>query len=174
MTRRIYIGVDVGKSGGIAAIDEDGALVGVWKMPAEDARIFDVLKAFTEIGSPRAVLEKVSASPQMGVTSAFSFGGHYRGLRMALVAACIPFDEVRPQIWQRDMDCLTGGDKNVTKRAAQILFPALKVTHAIADALLLAEYARIKGYLTAKQGPHKLPRETRRRGVPAATTPEEE
>ena len=40
------------------------------------------------------------------------------------------------------MDCLTGGDKNVTKRKAQSLFPWVKVTHAIADSMLLAEYCR--------------------------------
>ena len=34
------------------------------------------------------------------------------------------------------------GDKNVTKRRAQELFPGARVTHAVADALLLAEYCR--------------------------------
>lgn len=34
------------------------------------------------------------------------------------------------------------GDKNVTKAAAQRLFPDQKVVHATADAMLLAEYAR--------------------------------
>jgi len=43
------------------------------------------------------------------------------------------------------MGCLTKGDKNVSKRRAQELFPALKVTHAIADALLIAEFARRAG-----------------------------
>jgi len=37
---------------------------------------------------------------------------------------------------------MTGGDKNVSKRRAQELFPEIKITHAIADALLIAEYAR--------------------------------
>jgi hypothetical protein len=36
----------------------------------------------------------------------------------------------------------TKGDKNVSKRRAQELFPQLKVTHATADALLIAEYGR--------------------------------
>jgi hypothetical protein len=40
------------------------------------------------------------------------------------------------------MSCLTKGDKNVTKSRAQELFPEVKVTHAIADALLIAEYGR--------------------------------
>ena len=53
-----------------------------------------------------------------------------------------PFDRVLPQTWQGKMGCRTGGDKNISKAAAQRLFPKVTVTHAIADALLLAEYAR--------------------------------
>ena len=40
------------------------------------------------------------------------------------------------------MSWLSKGDKNVTKSRAQELFPELKITHAIADALLIAEYGR--------------------------------
>jgi hypothetical protein len=53
-----------------------------------------------------------------------------------------PFEEVSPQKWQKAMGCMTKGDKNVSKAKAQQLFPQLKITHAIADALLIAEYAR--------------------------------
>jgi hypothetical protein len=42
---------------------------------------------------------------------------------------------------------LSKGDKNVTKRKAQELFPSLKITHATADALLIAEYLRRKNEL---------------------------
>jgi len=59
---------------------------------------------------------------------------------MALTAAGIPFERVRPQVWQKELSCLTGGDKNVSKRRAQELFPHLKVIHATADALLIAHY----------------------------------
>jgi hypothetical protein len=40
------------------------------------------------------------------------------------------------------MGCLTKGDKNVSKRKAQELFPSTKVTHAIADSMLIAAYGR--------------------------------
>jgi hypothetical protein len=35
---------------------------------------------------------------------------------------------------------MTKGDKNVSKRKAQELFPQIKVNHYIADALLIAAY----------------------------------
>lgn len=146
----VYIGLDPGVSGGIAALSDDGAIYGgPWKMPETDADVFEVLGliAHTE---RKAVLERVSASPQMGVVSAFTFGKGYGALRMALTSVGTPFDEVTPQRWQKAMQCLTRGDKNVSKRRAQQLFPQVKVTHAIADALLIAEYCRRfhKGMLT--------------------------
>jgi hypothetical protein len=59
---------------------------------------------------------------------------------MALTAAAIPFTRVRPQVWQKELGCLTKGDKNISKRKAQELFPSMKVTHATADSLLIATY----------------------------------
>jgi hypothetical protein len=79
----------------------------------------------------------------MGVKSAFTFGQGYGRLEMALTAANVPFKRVTPQVWQKSMKCLTGGDKNISKGRAQEMFPSLKITHATADALLIAEYARI-------------------------------
>jgi hypothetical protein len=35
---------------------------------------------------------------------------------------------------------MTKGDKNVSKRRAQELYPQLKITHSTADALLIATY----------------------------------
>jgi Holliday junction resolvasome RuvABC endonuclease subunit len=88
----------------------------------------------------KAYLEQVHSSPQMGVKSAFTFGNGFGHLEMALTAAGIPFERVRPQVWQKAMGCMTKGDKNVSKKRSQELFPQIKVTHAIADALLIASY----------------------------------
>lgn len=136
-----HIGIDPGLGGGLAAIGEGGT-VRAFKMPVTDRDVLDLLSQFLGGGGTRAVLERVSASPQMGVVSAFTFGRGFGGLTMALTAARIPFDLVTPRTWQTALACLSGGDKNITKRRAQQLFPHLAVTHAIADALLLAEYGR--------------------------------
>ena len=147
----LFLGVDVGAAGGIAVIDAKGCAVLTSKMPETDEDILSVFRhavglahvvGAPEAGGCRAVLEKVHASPQMGVVSAFSFGGSYRAARMAMVAAAVAFDEVTPFKWQRRLECVSGGDKNVTKARAQQLFPGVKVTHALADALLLAEFCR--------------------------------
>jgi len=141
-----FIGIDPGVSGGIACVTDAGNALAV-KMPATDRDVLDAIKAFVRTATvagdtAKAVLERVSSSPQMGVVSAFTFGRGVGALRMALTAAKVPFDEVTPQKWQKATGCLTGGDKNISKRRAQQLFPSITVTHAIADALLLAEYCR--------------------------------
>lgn len=138
---RLFIGIDPGVSGGIAAVTTSGAPVLAVPMPRTEA---DVLRVFDDLATwePRAILERVHVMPKQGIVSAFTFGKGFGGILMALTATRIPFDLVTPQTWQTAMQCLSRGDKNVTKRRAQQLFPHDSITHAIADALLLAEFGR--------------------------------
>jgi len=146
---KCIIGIDPGANGGIAWISDGKACVE--KMPDTLQDLWDLILDIRDGGEPRqrldkvvlghvAYIEQVHSSPQMGVKSAFTFGNGFGHLEMALTAAGIPFERVRPQVWQKELSCLTGGDKNVSKRRAQELFPHLKVIHATADALLIAHY----------------------------------
>jgi crossover junction endodeoxyribonuclease RuvC len=137
---KTIIGIDVGVNGGIAWI-QDGKPC-VEKMPETLADLWEMIELFQGMYYCKAYIEAVHSSPQMGVKSSFTFGQGYGRLEMAITAAGIPFERVRPQVWQKAMGCLTKGDKNVSKRKAQELFPQLKITHATADALLIAEYGR--------------------------------
>lgn len=137
----LFIGIDPGVNGGIAALHDDGSCAGVWKMPKTETALFSQLCAF-EDHSRCAFLERVHASPQMGVVSAFTFGLGYGALRMGLVAAGIEYADVTPQAWQKALGCRTRGDKNITKRKAIELFPNVGVCHWNADALLIAAYCR--------------------------------
>jgi len=139
----ITIGVDPGANGGIAVIDEKGNAYAE-KIPETLQDLFELLNSYS-VGydrNCRAYLEQVHSSPQMGVKSAFSFGNSFGHLEMALTACGIPFERVRPQVWQKALGCLTKGNKNITKTKAQEMFPSIKVTHAIADSLLIAEFGR--------------------------------
>lgn len=141
---KITIGIDPGANGAIAWIDERGKSC-VEKMPDTLQDLWELvvsisLNAGTGGLGVRAYLEAVSSSPQMGVVSSFSFGRGYGNLEMALTAAGIPFERVRPQVWQKAMGCMTKGNKNISKQKAQELFPDKKVIHATADALLIALY----------------------------------
>lgn len=138
------IGIDPGKSGGIAVLGESGNVRMVCKMPLTP---HDLAEALSEYRECFAIIEKVGPARgrdgrKQGVSSAFTFG-FGTGVIHGVIAACgIPFEEVSPVKWQTAMGCRSGGDKNVTKARAQQLFPNVKVTHANADSLLIAEYAR--------------------------------
>lgn len=144
----IFVGIDPGASGGFGWITTRGALCA--KAPDTERDSWEILQRLAdtrEVERPGfvpvfAVIEHVHSMPKQGVSSSFKFGRSYGFLRGCLIASGIPFEEATPQRWQKELGCLTKGDKNVSKRRAQQLFPLLKVTHAVADALLLAEYAR--------------------------------
>lgn len=147
MNRELIIGIDPGESGGVSFFFEDGPIVSA--TPATPRDLLDLFNKTisAKIGRwdsycPFAYIEKVHSSPQMGVTSAFTFGQGYGALLMLLTCLNIAFEQVTPQKWQKAMGCMSKGDKNVTKRRAQELFPELKITHATADALLIGEYGR--------------------------------
>lgn len=149
--RTLFLGLDPGQSGGLAIVDSGGLVVDASPMPETVKDLSDYLAEF----GPRiqmATLESVHAMPQQGVSSSFKFGVNYGQLHMGLVAHNIPFANVSPQLWQKVMGCIVKGrsgpsdakraKKNGTKARAQELFPGTKCTHAISDALLLAEYCR--------------------------------
>lgn len=138
------MGIDPGKSGGIGFIDTDLKQALCFKMPETERDLSDLFEEYV----PRVkicVLEKVHAMPKQGVSSTFTFGVNYGILRGMLIAHKIPFEDCQPAMWQKTLQCLSKGDKNVTKAKAQQLFPSIKnITHATADALLIAEFCRRK------------------------------
>lgn len=150
-----FIGIDPGASGAmvILRLDIDYVMLparaenfSVTKFKdATEHDIWQVLKDYTEAEDhSMAVIELVHSMPKQGVASSFKFGMSYGFLRGMLTAAQVPFVAVSPQVWQKEMGCLSRGDKNVTKRRAQQLFPGAKITHASADAMLIAELARLR------------------------------
>jgi hypothetical protein len=150
-----YIGIDPGKQGGLVLIGDDGG-VGYSVMPATDLDLWRWFQAWNLEGAV-AVIEKVHAFPAQGRSSCFEFGRGYGALRMALTAACIPFETVGPRVWQPAVGVPSkkGEPKKAHKERlrakAQELFPSLLIwtePHtkekqlAIADALLIAWYCR--------------------------------
>ena len=135
------IGIDPGRSGGLACIGPGGQDVQVYKLDNTDRDVHEMLCEYVKVAD-FAFLEKVHSMPRQGVASTFKFGQSFGFLQGLLIASGIPFELVTPQKWQGYLGCRTKGDKNVTKSRAQALFPDVKCTHAISDALLIAEYGR--------------------------------
>ncbi len=148
-----FIGIDPGKSGGIAVLDFKGPRV--FKMPDTPRDKWDLFQDVLVGSNVRtfirkfAYVEKVSTSPQMGVKSAGTFMQGRGELLMALTAAGIPFEEVLPSKWIRGLGIpprkkeeTSSVWKGRLRTKAQQLFPDLDIKLWGADALLIAEYLR--------------------------------
>ena len=156
----IAVGIDPGVNGGIVALHgAGGEVIVAEKMPDTERDILAVFRRIQVVagnvpGDPHpiqwvhALLEHVHSMPDQGIVSAFTFGQGFGGLRMALTAVDIPFDLAGPRKWQPVVGVIyppkikKTEKKNISKARAQQLFPSVKVTHALADALLIAEACR--------------------------------
>jgi len=140
----LILGIDPGISGGAVLLAKDKVFIETVvfsHITSTDVANW-LIKATPDITI--AYIEQVHSFPGQGVSSTFKFGQNF-GLWIGFLTALkIPFQFVQPLKWQTAMSCKTGGDKNISKARAQELFPHLKITHANADALLIAEYGRRK------------------------------
>jgi crossover junction endodeoxyribonuclease RuvC len=140
------VGIDPGNSGGVAILEPAGNIFETYNF--KDASEHEISDIFELIAGYKpdvfAYIEKVHSMPKQGVASSFTFGESFGFLKGMLTAHKIPYDLVTPQSWQKHMNCLTRGDKGVSKAKAQRLFPDWKITHANADAILIAQFCREK------------------------------
>jgi hypothetical protein len=111
-----FIGIDPGKSGGIAALCRSD--VWVWPMPTTERDIWDRLRCWEE--GTTAVIEKVGGYTGEGQPGSrmFNFGKNYGSLLMALTAAEIKFEEVTPQQWQKTFAVVPRKYKTVIDKKA--------------------------------------------------------
>jgi len=146
-----HLGIDPGESGAAVLLKYYDGLTVDQIFTFKGQSDLDIAEAIEDMAwrGGSCMLEQLHAYPKRGSIGNFKLGRHYGMLGAFLTAYGVDYKEATPQKWQRALGCLTGGDKNVTKKKAQELFPDVKVTHAIADALLLAEYSR---RLTSKRG----------------------
>lgn len=149
------LGIDPGKTGGLAILDAFGAVVSVHPMPMQ-AKEFDVEAIFQIIQAlpqgSRVVMERVSAFPGQGVVGIWTFA-YGVGLIHGLVRASqVPLDLVSPVTWQKGSSGPTGGDKSITAAWCARTFPAAPIVpkgcrkphEGICDALGIAWFGVMK------------------------------
>lgn len=154
----IYIGIDPGKNGGIAVIQD----INRYKHKVidnyvySDDKLIELIKLYEYIHRVDnehifCILEYVHAMPKQGVSSTFNFGMNFGFIQGVLKAYGIPYELVTPQKWKKEFSVTS--DKNTSIEVAKRLFPNvnLKATErckkdhdGMAEALLMAEYARRK------------------------------
>lgn len=143
----VYVGIDPGKSGAMAIQFQNGPIVTV----PFDADAYNEWLGNLESQDVMCCLEKVSAMPGQGVVSMFNFG-HNLGLIEGLLKAHeIPYQLVPPQTWKKEFSL--SSDKAKSIDVCKKLFPKVnllptersrKPSDGIAEAVLMAEYARRK------------------------------
>jgi hypothetical protein len=148
----ITIGIDPGLYGSIGIL-LDGKYQNVHDMPVvikaskrmevNPAEIYAIIKSET---SPyfdcEVALEKVAASPQMGVSSAFSFGDSFGCVRSVIACCNLGTNLVSPSVWKRHFKL--DKEKELSRALAIRLFPeaplSLKKHSDRAEALLMARW----------------------------------
>lgn len=143
---KAYVGIDPGKSGALAIIHEDGQVETYTFNPSVYSSI---LRSLSEYRNAVCCVEKVSAMPGQGVVSMFNFGHNFGLIEGMLQAYSIPYQLVPPQTWKKEFSLTS--DKAKSIEVCQKLFPnanlmatsrSRKPSDGIAEALLMAEYAR--------------------------------
>jgi crossover junction endodeoxyribonuclease RuvC len=162
---KVFIGIDPGKAGGLVAIHSGDiwTRVDAVPMPETERDIWEWIDKAVVVHpliAKFAVIERVHSMPKQGVASTFTFGMWYGFLRGCLTAVGVPFEEVTPQTWMKELGVPgrkgcgnVRQGKNRLRGMAQQLFPDLKIWSepksigrqlAISDALLISEYCRRK------------------------------
>ena len=143
-----YIGIDPGKSGGVACVTGD--FMECIKCPGTIADMAQLLSMIKEAGKYEgtkalAIIESVHSMPKQGVKSTFTFGQNYGQWLGILSALKIPYRQVTPNKWMQSFGAMPKDKKdrkNHIKHLAQQRYPEQKITLATSDAILIAEYCR--------------------------------
>lgn len=127
----IFIGIDPGLSGAIAAYDPYTGALEVHDVPTHElvrngkkkrevdlhscARIIDAL---AKPAGSSILMEQVGAMPGQGVSSVFAFGKVYGILLGISAATFVPLDTVTPAVWKRAMGVTSSKDGSRAKASA--------------------------------------------------------
>lgn len=147
----LFIGIDPGMAGGVAALDHTGGVIGCVPMPATRKQLYDYLYKIGFSYQRRvAAIEAVHSMPKQGVASTFKFGKGYGEVLGICTALQFEIHEPPPQSWKKAVLAGTDKSKDASIQVAENLFPSVnlvlprcrKAHDGMAEALLMAEYIR--------------------------------
>lgn len=153
----IYLGIDPGLSGGIAAIDHNSNILLLEAVPVmaglkANTRMVDglamrallIARQITPLhAAVFAAIERVNAMPKQGVTSSFKFGESYGILQGVLCGLNIGHEFILPQAWKKYYGL--SSDKAQSLAEVSRRYPGLKLKKSddgMAEALLIATYLK--------------------------------
>lgn len=143
----IVFGCDPGRSGAICAMHGTGEIIGFCRLNEPYESIADWVRGVAVPDQSVACVERIqSFGKKFSIVKLVESYGFVQGVFASLG---VPVTLVRPQDWQKTMNCMTGGDKRISRDAARRVFANEHITIQTADAALIAKYATIqKGQLS--------------------------
>ena len=136
--------VDPGKSGGLSYYNGFETVVRKFTTESE---LLDFLRGLKFPEEVHCIVEDVPrfVSSATSSSSSFKLGYNYGFYMGALRSIGFKVDLVKPQVWQKGLPGLRPKigytlRKRILKDIASRLFPKIKVTHAVADALLILDW----------------------------------
>ena len=142
-----FIGIDPGKSGGVAVLNGETAKVYACPKTVEDmATLMGLCLSDVSAHEVKVAVEKVWAFPTDGRRGSFSFGENYGQWQGILASHEIDPMYVTPKVWQSHYAIKKGLPKTIRKKMLKQIamdkYPdTKKITLKTADALLIALYA---------------------------------
>jgi len=149
----IFIGIDPGLTGAIAAIDdqaqlilcEDLPIIRSGKLAWIDSNELTSLLMQCRDGRPAQIsVERSQPMPGQGVSSTFTTGVVMGSILAACQRLAVPLHLVTAAVWKRSL--ALNSDKTASLDKARLLFPTAELArvkdHNRSEALLLAEYSR--------------------------------
>jgi len=154
----IHLGIDPGKKGGIAGLDDNGELYHcspytpmALKQAIVNLHINDFSPALKQ---SHISIEKAQAFPGQGVSGMFNYGKGCGIIEGIVIAFAVPYELVNPRVWQKVMFAGTDSKLKTKARAwqaCQRIFPNYyhsfmtargNVHDGMVDAALIAEFGR--------------------------------
>jgi crossover junction endodeoxyribonuclease RuvC len=153
----VYAGIDPGQKGGISLVEVHHGLVSViecWAMPDSHKKLREIFEKIKEYKAV-CIIEKSQPMPKQGVTSTFTYGMGYGVMLGLMIAFEIPYHEIRPAIWKKEI--MAGEkdkkDKKVAIKVCERMFPEANLlpterskvpSDGMAESCLIADYGRRK------------------------------
>jgi len=157
----LTIGIDVGLTGALATLDEQGDARFIADLPIassgsvkwiDGGELLRLLFAARHGDQPaRVIVEQVGPMPKLGIVAANSKGLTLGSVLAILQVAQLPFELVSPVRWKRALGLIMPQASDNEKKAASLqkarqLFPKADLDrvkdHNRGEALLLAHYAQ--------------------------------
>ena len=138
-----YVGIDPGKHGGIAILN--GGRLTVYKMPeteSEAAVLISDACTFAQLVCIERVTGWIPNDKRIPMSTMFTMGWWTGGPLFVALSCKSPVKMVQAAKWQRDVfGEKTGGDKKRMTEHARVLYPGVKFTQQVGDAVLIAHWA---------------------------------